>query len=115
METGRSSPIWDPMFWVVFIWLIIEYGRSEGGKRSTCFNFCKKVFANVDDFAERHFGVLPLMFYSDLCSRIEDEGRRTCLRALEQGADLGKENSAIRRLASSSSRDPGVQNSSCCE
>jgi len=80
IETGRSSPIWDPMFWVVFIQLS-KYGRLKGGKRTTCFHFCKKVFANIDYFAERHFGILPLILYSGLCSRVGDEGTRTCVRA----------------------------------
>jgi hypothetical protein len=85
---------------------------SRGERRFTCFDFCEKVLADVDDFAERHSGLLALILYSGLCSGVEGEGSRT---SLPHEAHLGKENSAIRRLASNKSRVPGVQNSSCCE
>ena len=58
---------------------------------------------------------MALVLYYDLCSGVENEGSRGGERLVLQQAHLGKENSAIRRLASSRLRVPGVQNSSCFE
>ena len=84
--------------------------RGKSGKGLTYFHFCAKVLANVNDFAEGDFGFLGL--YSDLCSGVENEGSRGVERLGLQQTHHGKEDSAIRRLASSRLRVPGVQKSS---
>ena len=86
---------------------------QKSGKRFTCIHFCENALANVDDFAKGDFGFVALVLYYDLCSGVENEGSRVVERLVLQQAHLGKKNSAIRRLASSRLRLPGVQNSSC--
>ena len=111
MEIGELSAIWDRVFHIVYIFRSVNMMGRKSGKRFTCFHFCEKAPANVDDLLRGFWlcGVGNLLL-SVLWS--ENEGSRGAERLVRQQAHLGKKNSAIRRLASSILRVPGIQNSS---